>query len=152
MDSSVFKLDQSIGFLIYRAALRGRAEVQRALDRAHIKLTADQAVVLNVLGEKEGVSQSELAERAFKDKPNMTRLIDRLEQLSLVERREDETDRRSFRLYLTPKGNELRDEVLRLIMALMPGTYQGFSEEDKKRVLFLINKLYSNLCSLHSDD
>lgn len=60
----------------------------------------------------EGTNVKDIAERIQLDSPAVTGLIDRLAKEGLIERREDPQDRRSLKIYLTPKGRELAETKL----------------------------------------
>jgi len=60
----------------------------------------------------EGTSVRNIAERIQLDSPAITGLIDRLVKEKLIERKEDPQDRRSLKIYLTPKGRELAETKL----------------------------------------
>src|SRR5271170_7265448 len=66
--------------------------------------TRAQWAVLSRLQRCEGVKQSELAEALDLAPITLGRLIDKLSGAGLVERRDDATDRRAHRLYLTEKA------------------------------------------------
>jgi MarR family transcriptional regulator for hemolysin len=66
--------------------------------------TRAQWAVLSRLQRCEGVKQSELAEALDLAPITLGRLIDKLTAAGLVERRDDATDRRANRLYLTDKA------------------------------------------------
>jgi DNA-binding MarR family transcriptional regulator len=61
-----------------------------------------------------GSSLSELSALLLCDKSNVTRIIKTLEKDGYVERTPHETDRRSSRLYLTPSGSRIQQEVERV--------------------------------------
>jgi MarR family transcriptional regulator, organic hydroperoxide resistance regulator len=75
-------------------------------------LSVAQFDLLSSLTEREGISQSELAERLYVTKGNVSGLVDRLVQSGLVERRAIAGDRRSYALHLTPEGKRLASEGL----------------------------------------
>ncbi len=77
---------------------------QRARQRG---TTRAQWGVISRLRRNEGMSQSELAELLDIQPISVTRMIDRLQQQNLVERRPDAQDRRAYRLYLTDEGRAL---------------------------------------------
>lgn len=60
---------------------------------------------------RDGRRQQELADTIGVDKAAATRAITRLEQNGYVRRRADEHDRRSMRVYLTPKGRRLQPQL-----------------------------------------
>jgi DNA-binding MarR family transcriptional regulator len=70
-------------------------------------LSIPQFDLLSTLTEREGISQSELAERLYVTKGNVSGLVDRLVQAGLVERRAIAGDRRSYAMHLTPEGRRL---------------------------------------------
>jgi DNA-binding MarR family transcriptional regulator len=73
--------------------------------------TRAQWVVLFRLRQQEGLSQVDLAEVLELQPISLVRLLDRLVEQALVERRPDPADRRANRLYLTAKGRQLVDDL-----------------------------------------
>ncbi len=71
-------------------------------------LTAAQYNVLNVLADAvDGLSQRELGDILVVDRSNITGLLDRLEKSGLVKRSDHPSDRRVYRVSLTPVGRKL---------------------------------------------
>jgi DNA-binding MarR family transcriptional regulator len=99
-------------------------------------LSIPQFDLLSTLTEREGISQSELAERLYVTKGNVSGLVDRLVQAGLVERRAIAGDRRSYAMHLTPEGRRLaeagmaaqRDYVAQTLGRLPP---QDLAELDR---------------------
>ena len=60
-----------------------------------------------VIHEHPGIRQMELAQLKATDRTTTGHTVDRLEELGFLERRTDEKDRRAYRLYLTPAGEEV---------------------------------------------
>ena len=63
------------------------------------------------LREQEGLSQVDLADVLELQPISLVRLLDRLVEHGLLERRHDPKDRRANRLFLTPRGRELVDSL-----------------------------------------
>jgi len=61
-----------------------------------------------------GVRQKELATALSIEGPTLVRLLDNLERRGLIERREDETDRRARGIYLTKAGRDLAVRVAKV--------------------------------------
>ena len=61
----------------------------------------------------EGVRQKELAAALGIEGPSLVRLLDGLERRGLIERRENDADRRARGIYLTPTGHDLQKRVAR---------------------------------------
>jgi DNA-binding MarR family transcriptional regulator len=71
------------------------------------KLTPSKVRALDLLVSHGGLRIGELADRLSVDDTTATRLVDRLEQLGLAERRSEPGDRRAILVALTPAGDEL---------------------------------------------
>jgi len=105
------------------AILNGKvsAAINRKLYRNfrqnNLDISPEQWTVLIFLWEKDGVTQQELCNATFKDKPSMTRLIDNMEKQHLVVRISDKKDRRTNLIHLTKTGREI-EEKTRLVAAL----------------------------------
>ena len=74
-------------------------------------MTRAQWAVLLRLERREGLKQSDLAEDLDIQPITLTRLVDRLCDNGLIERRPDPNDRRAKRLYLTPAARPLLDRI-----------------------------------------
>jgi MarR family transcriptional regulator for hemolysin len=81
---------------------------QRAKSRG---TTRAQWIVLFRLREQEGLSQVDLADVLELQPISLVRLLDRLVEHGLLERRNDPRDRRANRLFLTPAGRRLVDDL-----------------------------------------
>jgi MarR family transcriptional regulator for hemolysin len=73
--------------------------------------TRAQWIVLFRLRDQEGLSQVDLAEVLELQPISLVRLLDRLVEHGLLERRHDPKDRRANRLYLTESGRRLVDDL-----------------------------------------
>jgi MarR family transcriptional regulator for hemolysin len=73
--------------------------------------TRAQWIVLFRLREHEGLSQVDLAEVLELQPISLVRLLDRLVEHGLLERRHDPRDRRTNRLFLTDSGRRLVDDM-----------------------------------------
>jgi MarR family transcriptional regulator, transcriptional regulator for hemolysin len=80
----------------------------RAKDRG---TTRAQWIVLFRLREQEGLSQVDLADVLELQPISLVRLLDRLVEHGLLERRPDPRDRRANRLFLTASGRQLVDDL-----------------------------------------
>src|SRR5882757_4005588 len=73
--------------------------------------TRAQWIVLFRLREQEGLSQVDLADVLELQPISLVRLLDRLVEHGLLERRPDPKDRRANRLFLTRAGRQLVDDL-----------------------------------------
>jgi MarR family transcriptional regulator, transcriptional regulator for hemolysin len=73
--------------------------------------TRAQWIVLFRLRQQEGLSQVDLADVLKLQPTSLVRLLDRLVEHGLLERRHDLRDRRTNRLFLTERGRQLVDDL-----------------------------------------
>lgn len=108
-------------------------------------LTLEQFIPLKHLFLEPGVTQRELCEGTKKTPANMTRLLDRLEKKSLVERRENPEDRRASLVFLTDKGEALVDEVSSLFESYSDEIAVGITEEEQQITRNVLKKMENNI-------
>jgi DNA-binding MarR family transcriptional regulator len=108
---------------------------------AEHRITLPQFDVLATLRFSEGVTQQELAHRLLVTKGNVCGVLDRLEALKWVERRQDPKDARANRLYLTTAGRKKIDSVLPEHDALVIQTFRTLSSSDVKTLRRLLQEL-----------
>jgi MarR family transcriptional regulator, transcriptional regulator for hemolysin len=99
---------QLIAQLIESSRLLRNYIDQRAKRRG---TTRAQWIVLFRLRQQEGLSQVDLAEVLELQPISLVRLLDRLVEHGLLERRSDPKDRRANRLFLTASGRQLVDDL-----------------------------------------
>ena len=127
------------------------AQVARLMRRAfderarEIGVTRPQWQVLSVLLRHEGIRQGGLAELLEVEPITAGRMIDRMQDAGLVERRSDPADRRAWRLFLTRRGHEMVDHLQPLAEETSNEALQGVSEEDKAHLLRTLDKMLENL-------
>ena len=75
-------------------------------------VTPQQWAVLSVISANDpSISPAAIARRMGVSKQNMTGMVDRLQQLGLIERANDPNDLRSARIQLTRRGKSLIDKM-----------------------------------------
>jgi DNA-binding MarR family transcriptional regulator len=89
--------------------------------------TRAQWIVLFRLRDQEGLSQVDLADMLELQPISLVRLLDRLVEHGLVERRSDPRDRRANRLFLTASGRQLADDLDSLRDTIATDVLQGMS-------------------------
>lgn len=98
----------------------GRFEAQIAEVLRPYDLTPTQYNVLRILrgGASAGLCRYEIAERLLTPGPDVTRLLDRLDEHGLTRRERDPEDRRQVRAQITPRGLVLLTELDDVLTAL----------------------------------
>lgn len=110
-----------------------------------IGVTRPQWRVLSVLRRFEGVNQGGLAELLEVEPITVCRMVDRLQEADLVERRPDPDDRRSWLLYLTPKAQELLGQLRPLAEEMLHEALEGVSPNDRAILTASLDKMRRNL-------
>jgi DNA-binding MarR family transcriptional regulator len=110
-----------------------------------IGVTRTQWQVLIVLKRHEGVNQGGLAELLDVEPITVCRMIDRLQEADLVERRPDPADRRSWRLFLTDKAAELLALLRPLADQLEVEAFVGIDSAEQAALVATLERLRSNL-------
>jgi MarR family transcriptional regulator for hemolysin len=106
-----------------------------------------QWAVLIRIERTEGLKQSELAEMLDLQPITLTRLLDRLANNGLIERRADPNDRRANRLYLTAAAKPVLGQLAELGADMMETVLEGLSAASIERMLKELSAVKDNLRS-----
>lgn len=136
-------MDENIGSMM--------GQVSRLLRRnfdaraRSIGVTRPQWQVLTLLHRNGGINQGGLAELLEVEPITLGRMIDRLQEAQLVERRHDPSDRRAWRLFLTAKGDQLLEKLMPLAQETYDIAVEGVSDEDRERIMAALIRMRTNL-------
>src|SRR5947207_15689169 len=114
MSNNQFKRGEVYSFITGKASTAIVRRLQKKINARGINLTIEQWSVLYHLWKKEGLSQQELCNATFRDKPSITRLVDNLERLNLVKRVASDNDRRINKIFLTKQAQKLQEQTMEL--------------------------------------
>ena len=139
------KLNINMGMLINSAQ---RAMTKRFVQNATesgLNISLDQWIVLGPIWQLESASQKELGEICLKDKTNITRIIDALEEKNLVVRIEDQIDHRIKRVVLTNAGKQLFFDVLPIMEKTREEVRKDIPDQDIDTFKIVLTKILENL-------
>lgn len=94
MSNNQFKRGELYSVINGVASTAVARRLQKNFRNAGLEITIEQWSILYHLWKEDGLSQQELCTRTFRDKASITRLIDNIEKLGLVERIASKDDRR----------------------------------------------------------
>lgn len=118
--------------------VRTHAELSDSFDRMLRPhgVTATQYNVLRILrgAEPDGLCRNEIRDRLVTRMPDVTRLLDRMEEAGLVRRTRSSTDRRQVGTQLTERGRDLVD-TLDQVVADEHRSCLGHMGEERLRTL-----------------
>ncbi|MBY0534743.1 MAG: MarR family winged helix-turn-helix transcriptional regulator [Chitinophagaceae bacterium] len=112
MPNNQFKRGELYSFITGKASTAIARRLQKKFNNAGLNLTIEQWSVLYHLWKQDGISQQELCNATFRDKPSITRLVDNLEKLQLVKRVPSDADRRINLIYLTKQSQQLQEDTM----------------------------------------
>jgi len=114
-------------------------------------MTYSQWAVLSRIERHEGLKQSEIAEMLDLQPITLTRLLDRLCDNALIERRADPQDRRAWRLYLKPAAKPLMAKLDGLGRELSQKILDGIPQAKIETMLGDLGAIRDNLRNLLND-
>lgn len=103
--------------------------------------TRAQWRVLFNLARVDGPSQSELADMLDVERITLCRMVDRLAEAGMVERRADPSDRRVWRLHLTERAAPVIDELGTIADEMEDKMLQSLSAAERKTLTDLLIKV-----------
>ncbi len=133
------KLEEALGYNVYRTALLFRRELMRALSQYN--MTPEQWQVMATLWSGVALTQSEIVRLTLKDKPTVSRMIKRLERNGWVEIKANPKDGRSSFIQPTAKGWRLQGEVPQKLIRHFEPLRKGLTRKDEGTLMALLKKI-----------
>ncbi|MCC2602883.1 MarR family winged helix-turn-helix transcriptional regulator [Sphingopyxis yananensis] len=136
-------MSEHIGFLLndtarlYRRAFNARSREDGC--------TALQWRLMMYIRREPGIRQGPVAELIEVEPITLSRMVDRLQESGLVERRHDPSDRRAWLLYLTPQAEKLMQGIRHMIDDLESMAMDGLTAPEQAELKRLVAKVQSNL-------
>jgi DNA-binding MarR family transcriptional regulator len=136
-------MNETIAFVLSDVSrLMRRSFDQRARS---IGVTRAQWRVITMLARHEGINQGGLADLIEVEPITLCRMVDRLAEAALVERRPDPNDRRVWRLFLTDKARALLSDLKLLAADLTQEAMDGISPKEQEQLHILLEAIRTNL-------
>ena len=136
-------MSDDLGFLIGDAArLLRRSFDTRAKTMG---VTRPQWRVLALLKRFDGSTQVTMADMLDVEPITLGRMVDRLQEAGLVERRADPADRRAWRLHLTPTGEQKIEALRPTALALFDDALAGLNGAQRSELESMLNVIRANL-------
>lgn len=139
----MFSLNDCLGFITNIASKRLSEEFNRRLEPYGI--TRVNWIAIYYIGENNGISQRELANKMDVNESSIARLLDRMEKEELTFRTKDPNDRRAARVYLTGKGEKLRISLIPLAEEFQNDVTRGLSAYELEIFKKVLDKMVENL-------
>ena len=111
-------------------------------------LTSGQPKVLDYLKDHDGATQKDIAHGCHIEPGTLTTLLNRMEEIGLVERRMLGGNRRSFYVFMTDLGKSKLKLVTDAFNELEEEAFSDISAEDRENFMDLFQKIYKNTAHL----
>ena len=138
-------LQPNVGALLHDVARLIRRRFDRRARQTGLAITRQQARALLSIARTEGVSQAAIATLLDIEPIALVRLLDRLHEEGLVERRLHPTDRRVRTLWLTPLGRTMVDRILAINAQIREEACAGLSPSARDALLRTLDHMKANL-------
>lgn len=110
-----------------------------------IGVTRPQWQVISTLARNEGINQGALADLLEVEPITTARMIDRLQEAGLVERRPDPADRRAWLLFLTERSRGLTAKLRPLGEEALAQALEGVAENERQQLGHTLLRIRNNL-------
>lgn len=145
MSNNQFKKGELYSFITGKASTAIGRRLQKNFKQANIEITIEQWSVLYHLWKVDGMSQQQLCDATFRDKPSITRLVDNLEKLKLVKRNASKEDRRKNLIVLSPVGKELEERCMEIANITLNEALAGVTNGQIEIAKEVLQMVYENL-------
>ena len=104
-----------------------------------------QLPMIKLLGREGGLSQREISDKLRVKPPSVAVSIKRMESAGLLGKSPDKKDQRVTRIYLSPKGREMNQEIEAIVKRNEKVLFQGFTESEQCLMRRFLLQIIKNL-------
>jgi DNA-binding MarR family transcriptional regulator len=140
---------ETLGFLMSDVSRLMRRRFDERARRSGA--TGPQWRTLKILERHQGLNQGQLAEMLEVEPITCSRMIDRLAEAGLVERRPDPADRRAWRIHLTDKAHPLLAELKQIAAEMIEEALQGLDARQRETLITSLETIRSNISQSPDD-
>jgi len=140
-----YSLHESLGYLAYEASGAIRKQIGRELAQKKYPIKAEQFAALVYIWDEDGQPQRVLAEKLYRDKTTVARLVSGIESLGLIQRRSGQEDAREKRVFLTASGKKLMTKVTELVQEILGLAEKGIDPGEIKICKDVLRRVRQNL-------
>ena len=127
------------------------ADITRLMRRSFARRLGDSPITMNEaralkhVSRNEGVRQIDLAEMLEIQPIQLARLIDRLAELELVERKIVPEDRRAYHIHLLPAAHKVIASFEKVAVVILDEAMAGLSRDQVSALMDSLNHIRNNL-------
>jgi MarR family transcriptional regulator, transcriptional regulator for hemolysin len=139
------ELQPGVGYRLHAVGRLLRRRFERRVRQAGLPITRLQAALLLYIARHPGVSQTAAASDLDVEPIALVRMLDRLHEEGLVERRAHATDRRVRTLWLTPLGWPVVERILKINLTVREEACAGLSPDQRRLLMDALSHMKDNL-------
>lgn len=137
--AALIKFEDTVSYLLAKVTTAFRNSLERHM--GEIGLHGGQIFVLLELWKQDGLRQVDIADRLNLSAPTVNKMLKGLIEINLVTRARLDDDARSTRIFLTPRGADMREEVESQWLELEESCLSGLTETERLVLFELLGKL-----------
>ena len=138
-------LGRAFGLLMHDVSRLIKRRFDRRARQVGLPLTRQQGAVVVYIAGHEGVSQAEVATWLGVEPIALVRMLDKLHEEGLVERRGHPTDRRVRTLWLTADAHKVVEQILAINRAIRDEAFAGLPMGAGEAMLDMLGQIKDNL-------
>jgi MarR family transcriptional regulator, transcriptional regulator for hemolysin len=142
--------DRTFGFLVHDVSRLVKRRFEQQARQTGLSITRRQAAVVLYIAHSEGVSQAEVATWLDLEPIALVRMLDKLHEEGLVERRAHPTDRRVRTVWLTPAARPVVERILEINLAIREEAFAGLAAGTRDAMIAALGSIKDNL-SFHEE-
>ena len=136
---------RNFGFLVHDVSRLIKRRFDRQARQTGLPITRRQAAVMLYVARNEGVSQTEVATWLDLEPIALVRMLDKLNDEGLVERRAHPTDRRVRTLWLTSAAQPVVTQILAINQAIREEAFAGMPAHARDTVIDILGGIKEKL-------
>jgi len=148
--AKTMKQQRQAGFLMAKIRQVAGRILERMLKNYGIEINSAQGRIMFALWQQDNISINELAKKTQLKKSTLTSMLDRLEKMGYIIRRQSEKDRRVILIKRTNKDKNLEKKYVELSQEHTAFFYKGFSESQIDRFEKDLELILDNLTEYES--
>ena len=93
----------------------------------------------------EGCQQKDIAENCYVESATLSTVLSRMEKNNFIERRQHDTDKRAYSIYIKDEARHIFEEVYEVFEETLKIALEGFSDEEAKELEDYLDRVEKNM-------
>ncbi len=138
-------LRKRIGTMLFMTGVLARGLSSQTFAEKKFPITPEQYLILSLLSENKGMYQRQISEITLKDRANVSRIINILEEKCYVRKEIDSNGRKINKIFVTDDGKEIVEKIKPTAIELRKIITNGLNQEELENLIEIMDRIYTNL-------